>query len=63
VQNGSLDADGDGGGVRWIGREAAIGERVDEIIPELLDIENRERGGHDQVPFVIHLVVSCLGAG
>jgi hypothetical protein len=61
VQDGPLDADGDGGGVGWIGGEAVIGKRVDEIIAELLDIEDRERGGHDQIPFVIHLVAGCSG--
>jgi hypothetical protein len=62
VQDGPLDADGDRGGVRWIGGEAAIGNRVDQIIPKLLDIENRECGGHYQIPFVVHLVASCSGA-
>jgi hypothetical protein len=69
VQDGPLDADGDRGGVRWIGGEAAIGNRVDQIIPKLLDIENRECGGHYQIPFssytsllVVLVLASCAPA-
>jgi hypothetical protein len=43
--------------------DAKVSAGTDEIIAELLDTKDWERGGDCQVPFVIYLIVGCSGAG